>query len=290
MTAEMTPSELVDELLFGLKKKDEVTNKPTKVVKKKLKKKRLMHSPGPVRYKPKSGKDCKLKLPPGWDRLSPAQLADQMKTVNSLDEDSEDYGRISRVVNKMGQEPSQEERHVEETVKPVSEKQGFRKRKRKALRELNKSNLSNPMKLPRNWDQCSPESLAAQLKSKVDINGNSLIKVLENLENVSKLNSQPKVSNPSPAFQLPAYWAESDPQSLAENIKASSTLSAGNPDLCKILDKLQNKKAAQPARKTAHIVLPANWEEISNQALAAAAPGQQVSGLLARLAAPAEKS
>merc|ERR1719470_639912 len=214
-----------------------------------------------------------------------------MKTVNSLDEDCADYERISRVVDKMGQEPSREERHVEETVKPVSEKQRFRKRKREALRELNKSNLSNPMKLPRNWDQCSPESLAAQLKSKVDINGNSLTKVLENLENVSKVNNrQAKVSN----FQLPANWAESDPQSLAENIK-SSTLSAGNPDLGKILDKLQNKKAAQPTRKTAPIVLPANWEEISNQDLAAniqaaAAPGQQVSGLLARLAAPEVRS
>merc|ERR1719318_2308577 len=227
MTAEMTPSELVDELLFGLKKKDEGTNKPKQVLKKKLKKKRLIHSPGPTRYEPKSGKDSKLQLPPGWDGLSPAQLAEQIKTVNSLDEESPDYGRISRVVDKMGQEPSHEERQVEETVKPVSEKQRFRKRKREALRELNKSNLSNPMKLPRNWDQCSPESLAAQLKSKVDINGNRLTKVLENLENVSKVNNrQAKVSN----FQLPANWAESDPQSLAENIK-SSTLSAGNPDL-----------------------------------------------------------
>ena len=42
MTAEMTPNELVDEFLFGFKKKDGATNRPNNVQKKKLKKKRLI--------------------------------------------------------------------------------------------------------------------------------------------------------------------------------------------------------------------------------------------------------
>eukprot|EP00092_Neocalanus_flemingeri_P022689 GFUD01024609.1.p1 GENE.GFUD01024609.1~~GFUD01024609.1.p1 ORF type:complete len:1373 (+),score=413.57 GFUD01024609.1:119-4237(+) len=211
----------------------------------------------------KTPRSC-LKLPSGWNNLNPSELALQIKTVNSVDEDSPENRRIASLVDKLEQQPASGGiSNVQETKQSKVARSRKRSKKRKSDKSI-KASVSNPVKLPPNWQQIRPEKLAEELKASCESNlsPNALTEVVARLKKVSGNSTNTKVYSGS-IIKLPANWDKLDDQSLAKDIKTCNKLPSGNPGLTQLLDKLMNSRVPEQSRKdnttTKHVKLPADW-------------------------------
>merc|ERR1719186_1251604 len=243
-----------------------------------------------------------LKLPPGWNNLSPTELVAQMRIVNRVGDDSLENKRISSLVDKLEEHPADDFSKVEEGKKsklprPTRPRKQVKKRKY-PNDECIKSSGSNPVILPPNWQQSSPSTLAAQLRAthaaEDDLKNKALTQVFAKLENFG-INTKNKYEDSGSIIKLPANWAESDSQTLAADIQACNVGQSSNPGLTDLLTRLQTKQVSPIARKFPPIKLLANWAQSSPQTLAAsiqssAAAGQSVSGLVASLVSGERRS